>query len=127
MFGNFRYRWVFVLAALLMAAGGGLMFGKWKEKDSISRLYARTDFTLLTDDGEFFQLSKLPKEKLLLLVFTPDEIYPATVKQFHKFSLEVSRLEKLGIEVKMISRTNREIARNFKQAAQFTRPLLVDI
>jgi peroxiredoxin len=127
MFGNFRYRWVFVLASFLLAAGGGLIFGKWKEKDSITKLYARTDFTLLTDEGEFFQLAKLPKEKLLLLVFTPDEIFPSTVKNFQKFSLEIPRLEKLGIEVKMISRTNREIARNFKQAAKFSRPLLVDI
>ena len=109
-----------------MAAVGGLFFGKWKEKDSISKMYARTDFTLLTEKGELFQLSKFPKEKLLMLVFTPDELSPKLVKIFHQFALELPRLEKLGIEVKMISRTNREIARNFKEAARFDRDLLVD-
>lgn len=126
MFSGNRYRWVLILVCFAMAAIGGLFFGKWKEKDSISRMYARTDFTLLTDKGEFFQLSKLSKDKLLLLVFTPDELSPKLVKAFHQFFIELPRIEKLGIEVKMITRTNREIARNFKQAAGFDRDLLID-
>jgi peroxiredoxin len=126
MWGFNRYRWIVMLFALALAAGGGLFFGKWKEKDAISKLYSRPDFTLLTDAGEFFQLSKFPKEKLLLLVFTPDGISPSVVPTFSKFSLEIPKLEKIGIEVKMISRTNREIARNFKNAARFKNSLLVD-
>ncbi len=126
MFLGNRYRWVLILICFAMAAIGGLFFGKWKEKDSIARMYARTDFTLLTEKGEFFQLSKLSKDKLLLLVFTPDELSPKLVKVFHQFFLELPRLEKLGIEVKMITRTNREIVRNFKQSAGFDRDLLID-
>jgi peroxiredoxin len=121
-----KYRWVFMAVAALVTATAGLMVGKFKEGDYLSRLYARTDFTLLDDQEEFFQLSKFPSSRLLLLVFTPDEIHPALVAPFRAFSERLEDLERLGVDVMMITRTNREVVRNFMIAARFPSRLLLD-
>jgi peroxiredoxin len=124
MFG--RYRWLLIFFAALVTAGGGLFLGKMKEKDYVGQMYARKDFTLLDDKGELFQLSKFPSDKLLLLIFTPDSIPPAWVKPFREFSRKLGELKSLDVESMMITRTNREIARNFKEASAFPSPMLVD-
>lgn len=122
--GNFR--WVFILMAALIVAASGLLFGKMREKDFIAKMYERNDFMLLDAKGDFFQLQKFPKNKLLLLIFTPDSIDPRWVKPFKEFSAKVANLQKIGIEVMLITRTNREVARNFAEGAKFPSRLLLD-
>ncbi len=121
-----KIRWVFVVVACLLSIGGGLLLGKLKEKDYLGLMYKRSDFTLLDDRGDFFRLSQFPDTKLLLLVFTPDELHPSMVKSFREFSGHLGQLAALDVEVKLISRTNREIVRNFKEASGFMRALLLD-
>jgi peroxiredoxin len=121
-----RFRWPILTGVILLTATAGLLVGKVQEKNYLGSLYARTDFTLLDDKGEFFQLAKFPSTRLLLLVFTPDEISPRLVPPFAIFSRKLKELEKTGVDPMMVTRTNREIARNFKEAAGFTARLLVD-
>jgi peroxiredoxin len=121
-----RFRWPILTGVILLSATAGLLVGKVQEKNYLGSLYARTDFTLLDDKGEFFQLAKFPSTRLLLLVFTPDEISPRLVPPFAIFSRKLKELEKTGVDPMMVTRTNREIARNFKEAAGFTARLLVD-
>jgi peroxiredoxin len=102
------------------------VLGKVKERDYLAALYERRDFTLLDDNGDFFQLSSLPRKKLALLVFTPDGIPPRDAKPFHEFSLHLGELRGQGIEALLVSRTNREIAKNFKRATRFPGRLLLD-
>jgi peroxiredoxin len=119
-----RSRWIWLLLAALLAAAAGFVFGQLKNQDYLAQLYQRTDFTLLDDKGEFFQLSQFPERRHLLLIFTPDGIPPADVKPFHELTKQAGSLG--GVEVMLITRTNREIARNFKEAAGFQGRLLVD-
>jgi peroxiredoxin len=124
MFG--RYRWLLIFVAALITAGGGLFLGKMKEKDYVSEMYARKDFTLMDDQGELFQLAKFPHNKLLLLIFTPDSLPPGQVKPFREFSRRLGELKGLDVESMMVTRTNREVARNFKESAGFPSRMLVD-
>jgi len=126
MIGKGNYRWLIMIFIALSTVAAGLVVGKLKEKDYVGQLYARTDFTLLDETGDFFQLSKLPETRLLLLVFTPDSIHPRLVKIFQEFSARLPELKNIGIDTKMITRTNREIARNFKEASRFPGRLLID-
>jgi peroxiredoxin len=121
-----KYRWFIVIFVALITGAAGLMTGKLKEKDYLGQLYARSDFTLLDDQNEFFQLSKFPSARLLLLIFTPDTLHPKLVKPFAEFSRHLNEFKAMGIDVMMITRTNREIARNFKEAARFSSRLLID-
>jgi len=121
-----KYRWFFFALITLGVAAGGLWLGKSKEGDYMSRLYARQDFTLLDDQNEFFQLSKFPSSRLLLLIFTPDSLHPDLVKPFREFAKTLREFQGLGIDIHMITRTIREIARNFKEAARFNGRLLLD-
>lgn len=114
------------MLSLLLTATVGLILGKRSEKDYLANLYARRDFTLLDDAGDFFSLSKMPARTLALLVFTPDGIPVSAVKPFHEFAGHVADLRKMGIETLLVSRTNREIVRNFKNAARFPSRLLLD-
>lgn len=124
MFG--KYRWLLIFFAALVTAGAGLFLGKMKEKDYVGQMYARKDFTLMDDKGELFQLAKFPADKLLLLVFTPDALPPSEVKPFREFSRRLGELKGLDVESMMVTRTNREVARNFKEASGFSSRLLVD-
>ena len=121
-----RYKWLLFALAVMGAASGGLLLGKSKEKEYLASLYRRSDFTLLTDQGDFFTLSALPAKSLALLVFTPDGIPVSAVRPFHEFAGHLSDLRKIGIETFLVSRTNREIVRNFKTASRFEAPLLLD-
>lgn len=121
-----RRRWFLLLLAGSITGIAGMIIGKIKEKETLSRLYERHDFTLLDDSGNFFQLSSLPKGELALLVFTPDGIPTDTVKPFFDFSLHLAELRARGVEVFLVSRTNREIMKNFKRAARFDAPALYD-
>lgn len=121
-----RYRWLLIFFAALVTAGGGLFLGKMKEKDYVGQMYARKDFTLMDDKGELFQLAKFPANKLLLLIFTPDGLPPSQVKPFREFSRKLAELQQLDVESMMITRTNREVARNFKEASGFPFRMLVD-
>ena len=121
-----RLRWLIVLMVSLVVATAGLMLGKRKEGDYLRSLYARTDFMLLSDDDEFFRLRDFPKQKLLLLVFTPDALPPEIVPPFRSFARRVPDLRVKGVEVMVITRENREIARNFLNAAGFSSKLLLD-
>lgn len=124
MFG--RYRWLAIFFAALITAGGGLFLGKMKEKDYVGQMYARKNFTLMDDKGELFELSKFPGNKLLLLIFTPDALPPRQVKPFADFSKRLGQLKSLDVESMIVTRTNREIARNFKEASGFPSRMLVD-
>lgn len=121
-----RYRWLLIFFAALVTAGGGLFLGKMKEKDYVGEMYARKDFTLMDDQGELFQLAKFPPNKLLLLIFTPDGLPPGQVKPFREFSRKLGELKRLDVESMMVTRTNREVARNFKESAGFPSRMLVD-
>ncbi len=122
-----RYKWIGLLAVTLVVCGGGLVLGKYKERDYMQALYERRDFTLLDDSGNFFQLSSLPQKRFALLVFTPDGIPTDSVKPFREFSLHLDELRDYGIEAMLVSRTNREIVKNFKHAAHFNGRLLLDV
>ncbi|HEY8280564.1 MAG TPA: redoxin domain-containing protein [Bdellovibrionota bacterium] len=126
MTGNPRLKWYAMAVALILTCGGGLMLGKLHEKDYMGALYERRDFTLLDDQGEFFRLNSLPEKKLALLVFTPDGIPLDAVKPFAEFSRHLENLQSRGIEPFLVSRTNREIVRNFKRATGFGARFLVD-
>lgn len=126
MIGSLPYRSLGIFAAILLAAGGGLMLGKWKEKDYLSSLYERRDFTLLSDSGDFFRLGAVPANRLVLLVFTPDGIPVEAVKPFFEFSKHLDDFQSQGVEVFLVSRTNKEILRNFKRASGFNAPVLLD-
>ena len=121
-----RFRWLPFLVIALVVASVGLYVGKQREGAYIGQLYARTDFTLLDDDNEFFRLRDFAPERLLLLVFTPDELDPELVPAFRDFASHLGDLRRMGVEAMLVSRTNREIARNFKQAARFSGRLLLD-
>jgi peroxiredoxin len=125
MFG--RYRWLLIFFAALLTAGGGLFLGKMKEKDYMGQMYARRDFTLMDDQGELFQLAKFPANKLLLMIFTPDALPPAEVRPFREFSRKLGELKALDVESVIVTRTNREVARNFKEASGFSYRMLVDM
>ena len=127
MSGNPRIKWYLMGAALILTCSGGLMLGKLREKDYLSGLYERRDFTLLDDKGEFFRLNSLPEKKLALLVFTPDGIPVDTVKPFSEFAKHLGDLQAKGIEPLLISRTHREIVRNFQRAAGSSMRFLVDM
>jgi peroxiredoxin len=127
MFGNPRIKWYAAAAVALLLVGlAGLAVGKRKEGDYLSALYERRDFTLLDDKGDFFRLNSLPERTLALLVFTPDGIPPETVKPFYEFGRHVDDLRLRGIEPFLVSRTNREIVKNFKRASRFSARLLLD-
>jgi peroxiredoxin len=100
--------------------------GKRREGEFLSKMYARTDFTLLDDDNEFFRLKDFPKEKLLLLVFTPDGLSPSLVETFRAFSARVKDLRAKGVEVMMVSRTNRDTVHNFRNSVFFPGRVLID-
>lgn len=121
-----KFKWLFAVCALMAAAAGGLYVGKAKEGEYFSALYSRRDFTLLDDNGDFFTLSSVPERTLVLLLFTPDGIPVEAVRPIHEFSRHLDNLKKMGIETMLISRTNRDIVRNFKQAARFPGRLLLD-
>ena len=108
-------------------AGAGLYVGKLKEGSYFGKLYERSDFILMDDQGDFFQLSKFDRNKLLLLIFTPDSIHPSAVRPMYEFSKGINNLKSLGIEVVLVSRTNREIVRNFIRASAFPGKFLVDM
>lgn len=121
-----RLKWFFVAFVVLATAAAGLFLGKSKEGEYLNSLYARRDFTLLDDSGDFFTLSSLPEKTLLLLVFTPDGIPVDSVGPLHVFSRHLGDLKGMGIETMLISRTNRDIVQNFKRAAGFPGRLLLD-
>lgn len=123
---NPRFKWYGLIFSVLIISGSGLMLGKLRERDYVSDLYQRHDFTLLDDKGEFFRLQSLPERKLALLVFTPDGIPPTAVKPFYDFSKHLGDLSNQGIETYLVSASNRDIARNFKNAAGFSSRLLLD-
>lgn len=121
-----RYKWIWLVLSLMLTATVGLIMGKSKEKDYLAGLYERRDFTLLDDAGDFFSISKLPERTLALLVFTPDGIPVNAVRPFYEFGRHVDDLRKMGIETMLVSRTNREVVKNFKAAARFPARLLLD-
>lgn len=118
--------WLGLAMAFVVAAGGGLLFAKLKERDYLGAMSGYHDFTLLDDKGEFFRLNSLPETSLALLIFTPDGIPTASVKPFFDFSTHLDALKDKGLDVFLISRTNREIVRNFLRASHFTSRFLVD-
>jgi peroxiredoxin len=122
-----RAKWYYFAVALVLVCGAGLVFGKVKERDYLGSLYERHDFTLLDDEGEFFRLGTLPAKTLALLVFTPDGIPPETVKPFYEFGRHLDDLRGKGIEPFLVSRTSREIVKNFKHASHFRARLLLDV
>lgn len=117
-------KWIWLALTAVLVAGAGLIFGNFLNKDYLDQLYNRGDFVLLDQQGEFFQLSKFPENKLLLLVFTPDGIPPADVEPMYRFARHIPKLE--GVEVMLITRTNREIVKNFGAAAHFKGRILID-
>lgn len=126
MLGKSIYRWLGLTFIVLTVIGAGLWVGKQREGDFLAKMYARTDFTLLDDDNEFFRLRDFPKEKLLLLVFTPDALSPSLVPPFREFSARVKDLRARGVEVMMVSRTNRDTVHNFRNSGHFPGRVLID-
>lgn len=121
-----KFKWLFAVFALLATAAAGLYLGKSKEGEYLTSLYSRRDFTLIDDAGEFFTLSSIPEKKLLLLLFTPDGIPIESVRPIYEFSRHLGDLKQMGIETMLISRTNRDVVKNFKEAARFPTKLLLD-
>lgn len=119
-------KWLLMALVFFSVLGIGLFVGKVKDSDRIIKMYERQNFTLLDDSGGFFRLSDFPKEKKLLLIFTPDGILPPDVVPFFQFSKFLPRLQKEKIDVALITRTNKEIVKNFKQAAKFPERILLD-
>jgi peroxiredoxin len=126
MAGMNRWSWLAMAAAILVAGGAGLMYGKLKEKDYLASMNTFHDFTLLDDQGEFFHLNELPASSLALLIFTPDGIPTNNVKPFSDFFRHAEGLKAEGLEIVVISRSNREIVRNFLRATRFPVRFLVD-
>lgn len=126
MLGNPRFKWYLLAAAAMVVGLAGLGVGKSRERQILTAMYERRDFTLLDDQGDFFRLGSLPERQLALLVFTPDGIPPAMVKPFYEFGQHVDDLRQRGIEPFLVSRTNREIVKNFKSASHFGARLLLD-
>jgi peroxiredoxin len=123
---NPRLKWYAFAISLMLVCAVGLLLGKTREKDYLSALYERRDFTLLDDQNEFFRLNSLPAKTLALLVFTPDGIPVDEVKEFYDFGIHLLDLRAQGIETMLVSRVNRDIAANFKRATGFKGRLLVD-
>lgn len=126
MIGKSAYRWLGLTFVVLLVVGAGLWVGKQREGAYLERLYARTDFTLLDDDNEFFHLHDFPKDRLLLLVFTPDALSPSLVETFRNFSRHVKDLKARGVDVMMVSRTNRDTVHNFRSSVYFPGRVLLD-
>jgi peroxiredoxin len=125
MLGKKRYL-LFAVVSIIVASAG-LYLGKTREKDYLSGIYGRTDFTLLDDSDDFFRLSALPANERLLLIFTPDGIHPATVPAFMAFSRHLEDFRQRHIRVALITRTNKEIVANFKRASGFKGKVLYDL
>ncbi|MGE3261701.1 MAG: redoxin domain-containing protein [Bacteriovoracia bacterium] len=111
----------------MLVAGGGLLVGKQRERAYIEALQSHHDFTLLDDADELFQLNKFPKDEKLLLIFTPDGIPTSTVKAFYDFSRHLPQLAASHIQVKLITRMNKEIVANFKRVTRFEGRVLLDM
>lgn len=120
-----NHRFLIYGCITLAVAAAGLYVGKNREGDYLGALYERRDFTLLDDQGNFFHLAKQPADKKLLLVFTPDGIPPPHVKPFYDFSRQLPQWK--DVTVILVTRTNAEVAKNFKRAASFPNPLLLDM
>lgn len=124
MFG--RFKWWFVGCVTILVGIAGLMFGKAREGEYLSRFKPRADFLLLDDRNEFFYLKDLAEGRLLLMIFPPDGLSPTLVRPFGQFSRKVEDLAKRGVDAVMVARGNHEIAKNFKRASHFPGRLLLD-
>ncbi|MGZ3653522.1 MAG: redoxin domain-containing protein [Bdellovibrionota bacterium] len=124
---NPRLKWYAFAICLMGVCTGGLMLGKAKEHDYLGGLYERHDFTLLDDENEFFHLAAMPTRTLALLVFTPDGIPVNTVKPMYDFGQHLDDLRNQGIETYLVSRTSKDIVRNFKRAARLRTRVLLDV
>lgn len=125
IFGNRMF--MILGACALVVAGAGLVVGKKKEKAFLEALQVPRDFMLLDDADDVFQLNKMPANQRVFLIFTPDGIPTAHVKPFADFSRYLPEFAKRQIQVKMITRMNKEIVANFKRAAHFEARVLVDM
>lgn len=121
-------RWVIILTVCaLLVAMAGLVVGRRKEKAYLASMNTHGDFMLMDDTENFFELSKMPAGKRLLMIFTPDGIPTNSVAAFHAFSRHLTDFAKQGIEVKLVSRTNKDIVMNFREAARFEGRVLFDV
>ena len=116
-----------IVSVLIMVVVGGLIFGRVKEATYLPMLNERKDFLLQDYKGEFFHLSKMPKEKVYLLIFTPDEIFQKSVGPMAEFNLALKQIREKKVEVVWITRTNRDIVLNFRSACGFPGTLLIDM
>lgn len=119
-----KSRWVWFLVSALITAAAGLVLGQFRSKDYLSQLYQRSDFILLDDKGDFFQLSKFPEKKKLLLVFAPDDPSPSDVKPFYDFWKKAAKWP--GADVMLLSRGNKDTILNFRDGAAFSGRVLFD-
>lgn len=119
-----RTKWYVLGLCAFLSAAAGLKYAKEREKEFLGRLYSRKNFTLLDDRGNIFELAK--QKDYILLVFTPDGLPPADVKPMRTFAEHRSKFKDSKIQLVMITRTNREIARNFRDGARFPGILLTD-
>jgi peroxiredoxin len=114
-------------AVVLVVGLAGLFVGQWRQEDRIRGYYRKVDFSLLDDKGEIFHLKDFPADRLLLLVFTPDGLPTNHVSPFARFNEKINELKERNIEVMVVTRTHREISRNFLLAAGYQGRLLHDL
>jgi len=118
-----------ILLTFVMAAGAiwaGNMYWNQKKGDFFRRLYARKSFTLIAGDGKIFDTKDFPKDKRILLIFTPDTIPVSAVKPFRFLLRDLQRSRGGGIYLAVTSRVHEDIVRNFLHAAGFTGKVLLD-
>ena len=117
---------MYLVLAFLIISALGYFFGKIRGAGFIEQMYERRNFTLLEDNGNFFELKSLPEKRLALLIFTPDAIPSNMVKPLFDFGRAEEFFRSKNIELILVTRTNSEIVKNFKRATRFPGRLLID-
>lgn len=121
-----KWKWALVVIGLLLAAGSGLIVGKMREGDFIAQMYERKDFILLDDNGDFFHLKKVPQDRKVLLIFTPDLLRVDFALPFAEFAKFLPELKEKGVDPLLITRISKDIVANFKRSTRFSGRILLD-
>lgn len=122
----FKFRWAVFGVVAMVVAGSGLILGKLQEEKLLSNLNTSVGFTLMDTNYHLYSLKDLPKDKLLLLILTPDGIPTNTVLPFSRFVAKSKKLTDLGLEISVVSRLDADVLKNFQKATRFKGHVLLD-